>query len=143
MMNLCGNTRERRLSIFARFAENLASLSKCTERKVAAIIIDKNLSQVYSIGINGGPKGLADCLCIVDGKYGCVHAEVNAIIKDKSIDTNKIMICTLQPCKQCAATIINAPGGFSAVYYLQKWKDDSGIKLLNAAGIHTEYLNIL
>lgn len=143
MMNLCGSMREQRLVIFARFAENLAKLSKCTERQVAAIIVDKDLTQVYSIGINGGPKGLADCLCVVDGKYGCVHAEVNALIKDKSVDTDKVMICTLQPCKQCAATIINAPGGFSAVYYLYKWKDDSGIKLLKEAGIHTEYIGYM
>lgn len=123
------------MKVFKDFTQNLATLSKCEERQVAAIITDKSLTQVYSIGINGGPKGLADCMCNIDGKYGCVHAEINALIKDKSSDEGKVMFVTLSPCKQCAAAIINAPKGFSAVYYFEDWKDDTGIKLLRSAGI--------
>ena len=129
-----------RLTVFKHFAQELAGLSKCSERHVAAIITDKDLSQVYSIGINGGPKGLADCMCVLDGKYGCIHAEINALVKCRSNDAGKVMIVTLSPCKQCAAAIINAPGGFSAVYYIEAWKDDSGIKLLKAAGIKVEQI---
>lgn len=125
-----------RMAVFKEFTNNLATLSKCSERHVAAIITDRELTQVYSIGINGGPKGLADCMCVIDGKYGCVHAEVNALIKCRTDSRDKVMFVTLSPCKQCAAAIINAPGGFSAVYYFEEWKDDSGIKLLKAAGIH-------
>lgn len=129
---------DARLKVFKDFTNNLATLSKCTERHVAAIITDKDLSQVYSIGINGGPKGLVDCMCIIDGKYGCIHAEINALVKCRSDAPDKVMIVTLSPCKQCAAAIINAPGGFSAVYYMEQWKDDSGIKLLKSAGIKVE-----
>lgn len=125
-----------RMAVFKDFTNSLATLSKCSERQVAAIITDKDLTQVYSIGINGGPKGLADCMCIIDGKYGCIHAEINALIKCRADSPDKVMLVTLSPCKQCAAAIINAPGGFSAVYYFEEWKDDSGIKLLKAAGIH-------
>ena len=127
--------RNDRVLIFANFAKQLASLSKCEEKRVAAIITDKELAQIYSIGINGGPKGLVDCMCKIDGKYGCVHAEINALIKCRSDEPNKVMFVTLSPCKQCAAAIINAPGGFSTVYYLEEWKDTSGIELLKAAGI--------
>lgn len=126
----------RRIEVFKRFTMDLATLSKCQERHVAAIITDKDLTQVHSIGINGGPKSLADCMCVIDGKYGCIHAEVNALIKCRADTPGKVMFVTLSPCKQCAAAIINAPGGFSAVYYVEPWKDDSGIKLLKAAGIH-------
>lgn len=125
-----------RLAVFKRFTVDLATLSKCEERKVAAIITDAKLMQVYSIGVNGGPKGLQDCLCKVDGKYGCSHAEINALIKCMSLEAEKTMFVTLAPCKQCAAAIINAPGGFSNVYYFEDWKEDTGIKLLRAAGIH-------
>lgn len=125
----------KRMKVFKDFTQNLATLSKCKERQVAAIITDKSLTQVYSIGINGGPKGLADCMCNIDGKYGCVHAEINALIKDKTSDEGKVMFVTLSPCKQCAAAIINAPKGFSAVYYFEDWKDDTGIKLLRSTGI--------
>ena len=51
-----------RLKVFARFAIDLAKLSKCSQRGVAAIIIDEDASQIYSIGVNGGPRGGMDCL---------------------------------------------------------------------------------
>lgn len=127
-----------RLVVFARFAKDLAALSKCTERKVAAIITDKDLTQIYSIGLNGGPRGLVDCMCKIDGKYGCVHAEINALVKCNNDSHDKVMIVTLSPCKQCAAAIINAPGSFSAVYYIDQWKDTTGINLLTSAGIRCE-----
>lgn len=133
--------RDNRVKVFARFAQDLAALSKCEERQVAAIIADRDLSQVYSIGINGGPKGLVDCLCSIDGKYGCVHAEINALVKCRSDATGKVMLVTLSPCKQCAAAIINAPGGFSTVYYLEQWKDLTGVELLKNAGIKCIYLD--
>ena len=129
-----------RILVFANFALELAKLSKCEERKVAAIITDRDLAQIYSIGLNGGPKGLVDCMCKIDGKYGCVHAEINALIKCRSDAPDKVMFVTLSPCKQCAAAIINAPGGFSTVYYLQEWKDTTGIELLRKAGIRCECL---
>ena len=129
---------EARKKVFKNFTNDLASLSKCTERHVAAIITDKKMSQVYSIGLNGGPVGLADCLCVLDGKYGCIHAEINALVKCRSDALDKVMFVTLSPCVACAAAIINAPGSFSKVYYFEEWKEDYGIQLLKAAGIHVE-----
>ena len=110
-------------------------LSKCEERKVAAVITDKNMSQIYSIGINGGPVGGIDCMCKLGGKYGCVHAEINALVKCMSDAEDKIMFVTTSPCISCAAAIINAPGSFSAVYYLEAWKNTDGLRLLHKAGI--------
>jgi deoxycytidylate deaminase len=124
-----------RLQVFKRFALDLANLSKCEERKVAAIIVDRDMKQVLSIGLNGGPSNLQNCLCVVDGRYGCLHAELNALVKCTNMDDNKIMIVTLSPCKMCATAIINAPGGFKAVYYTEEWKDITGINLLKNAGI--------
>ena len=129
---------ESRKHVFKNFTNDLASLSKCTKRRVAAIITDKKMTQVYSIGLNGGPVGLADCLCVLDGKYGCIHAEINALVKCTSTELDKVMFVTLAPCKQCATAIINAPGGFSKVFYFEDWKEDYGIQLLKAAGIHVE-----
>lgn len=124
-----------RIQVFKRFVQDLATLSKCTERQVAAVITDKDMSQVYSIGLNGGPKGLVDCMCVIGGKYGCIHAEQNALVKCLSDAEDKVMFVTLSPCKACAAAVINAPGSFSAVYYCEEWKDKSGINLLQSAGI--------
>jgi deoxycytidylate deaminase len=124
-----------RVKVFKDFTLSLVSLSKCTERGVAAIITDGEMTQVHSIGINGGPKRLVDCMCITEGKYGCIHAETNCLIKNRYEGHDKIMFITLAPCKQCAAAIINAPGGFNTVYYIEDWKENEGIKLLRAAGI--------
>lgn len=131
------NTRTKRAHIMMDFAINLAGESKCEERGVAAVVTNHSMSQVLSIGVNGGPKGLADCLCIVDGKYGCIHAEINALNKCNSEVPRKIMFVTLAPCKQCAAAIINDEGGYSTIYYRESWKEDTGLLLLNAAGIST------
>ena len=127
-----------RLQVFADFVDNLSKLSKCKEKQVAAVITDKDMMQVYSIGVNGGARGLDDCLCETTGKYGCVHAEINALIKCRSDAADKVMFVTLSPCVACAAAIINAPGSFSAVYYLEEWKNDEGLKLLRKSGIKTE-----
>ena len=127
-----------RLQVFADFVDNLSKLSKCKEKQVAAVITDKDMMQVYSIGLNGGARGLVDCLCETTGKYGCVHAEINALIKCRSDAADKVMFVTLSPCVACAAAIINAPGSFSAIYYLEEWKNDEGLKLLRKSGIKTE-----
>lgn len=129
---------EARKQIFKSFTQNLSTLSKCSERHVAAIITDKHMTQIYSIGVNGGPKKLANCMCETEGKYGCIHAEINAIAKCMTIDFGKIMFVTLAPCKQCAAAIINLPGSFNCVYYFEEWKDDSGLNLLRAADIYVK-----
>ena len=130
----------QRVELFANFAKSLAKLSKCKERQVAAIITNKDLTQVYSIGLNGGPKGLVDCMCNLGGKYGCIHAEINALIKCRNDDLDKVMFLTLSPCVACAAAIINAPGSFSTVYYTEAWKDTAGIELLKNAGIKCIYI---
>ena len=127
-----------RREVFKKFALDLSALSKCSEKHVAAVITDKALTQVFSIGLNGGPKGLAHCMCNLDGKYGCIHAEVNALIKCRSDAKEKVMFVTLSPCIACAAAIINAPGSFYAVYYMEEWKNTEGIKMLKAAGIRVE-----
>lgn len=127
-----------KLQVFADFVDNLSKLSKCKEKQVAAVITDKDMMQVYSIGLNGGARGLDDCLCETTGKYGCVHAEINALIKCRSDAADKVMFVTLSPCVACAAAIINAPGSFSAVYYIEEWKNDEGLKLLRKSGIKTE-----
>lgn len=112
---------------------NLAALSKCKDKGVAAIITDKDGTQVYSIGINGGPRHGVDCLCKLGGKYTCVHAEANALAKCTVADPQKVFFCSFSPCVTCAALIVNS--GASAVYYVEQYKDDTGLQILQSAGI--------
>jgi deoxycytidylate deaminase len=119
--------------VFMNFAIDLSNLSKCTQRGVAAIITDRKLMQVYSIGLNGGPVNGVDCLCQLHGKETCIHAETQAIAKMSTTDKEKVIFTTLSPCITCASLIINS--GFIKVYYSEDWKDNPGLKLLRAAGI--------
>ena len=128
-------SHKARLKVFVRFVTELASLSKCTDRSVAAIIVDRAGTQVYSIGVNGGPAGGIDCLCDPSNKYTCAHAEANALAKCAVDLKDKIMLCTLSPCVTCATLIINS--GISGVIYLEAYRDLSGIYLLQQAGVKT------
>lgn len=129
-----------RLQVLGRFVKDLATLSKCTKRGVAAIVINGAATQVYSIGINGGPQGGVDCLCEFSDKYSCIHAESNAIAKCNTSDNSKVMICTLSPCVTCASLVVNS--GFSAFFYLEQWKGVAGLEILRAANIYTEQLKL-
>jgi len=127
---------------FQSFVWQLKEVSKCKDRGVSCLICSNDLHQIYSIGINGGAKGSpVECLCEYGGKYSCIHAEANALIKLTAHDTNKIMICSLAPCSQCAAMIINEPGGFAEVWYIEQYHDVHGLLLLQEAGIKTGLLD--
>ena len=122
-----------KLMVMCRFVEDLSTLSKCQQRGVAAILVTPDLDQILSIGINGAAKGGVQCLCTLGSKYTCLHAEQNMLAKNKSDATGMHVIQTLAPCIQCAAAMINA--GITKVYYLWDWKDNSGLKMLENAGV--------
>ncbi len=127
--------RPEMTQIMIELAERLASRSVCEKRHVGAVITSKDLQRIYSMGYNGGPKGFDNvCMCKLGNKYGCVHAEQNAMVKCNVVDKEKIMFVTLAPCTMCATLMINE-GGYAAVYYKEDWKDNPGLKLLRAAGI--------
>lgn len=124
---------KRRLKVFFNFMQELALLSKCTDKKQAAVIVDSSLAQVYSIGLNGGPSKGIDCLCNLGGKYTCIHAEAQAIAKAKNDLTGCTMLCTMCPCVTCAALIINS--GISTVIFRDDYHDRAGIHMLEAANV--------
>ena len=122
-----------RIKVFTYFLRDLACLSKCTDKKIAAIILNENADQVLSIGVNGGPKGGIDCLCTLGGKYTCAHAEANALAKCKTDCTGKVMLCTMSPCVTCATLIVNS--GITAFYYDSDYRDSTGLDILRQADI--------
>lgn len=121
--------------ILMDFAEAIAKRSTCEERQVGAVVASGDFQKIYSVGYNGGAKGMANtCMCKLGNKYGCVHAEQNALVKCTATDKDKVMFVTLAPCTMCATLMINE-GGYKTVYYRQDWKDNPGIQLLQQAGI--------
>lgn len=121
---------------FVNFAMHLAKLSKCKHGQVAAILVSTDFTQVFSIGINGGPVGQKDCVCRKkDAKYGCAHAEQNCLVKNYDRDIPKIMICTTECCPTCATLIVNSNVNICEFWYLKEYKDHGGLKILHDADI--------
>jgi dCMP deaminase len=119
--------------------------STCNRKHVGAIIaID---GRPVSVGYAGAPSGLPHCLdhgCIPGPDGGCIrtqHAEANAIAfaARKGISTEKATLyTTVSPCLACAKLIINA--GISEVWFLELYRKQEGLQLLDLLGISCEQL---
>lgn len=122
--------------VFVNFVKHLATLSKCKHGQVAAILVSTDFTQVFSVGINGGPVGQKDCVCKrKNAKYGCAHAEQNCLVKNYDRDIPKIMICTTECCPTCATLIVNANINISEFWYIKEYKDHGGLDILTANDI--------
>lgn len=119
--------------VYSNFATEISKRSTCNELHVGAIVTSADFERIYSVGYNGGIKGGDNKCDNVGIKCGCIHAEVNAMIKCSVIDKQKIMFVTTSPCEMCAKLIINA--GFKAVYFSSLWKSTEGIFLIMKGGI--------
>lgn len=125
--------------MFKNFVSDLTTLSKCEDKKVACVITDEAGTQVYAIGINGGAKGGADCLCKLDGsRYTCVHAEMNALAKCTASGP-KVVVSSFSCCVTCAALMVNS--GVTQFYYNEKYKSDAGLKILEDAGVYVKNIS--
>ena len=72
-----------------------------------------------------------------------LHAETNAIAKlAKSTESGSgaTMFITHSPCLDCAKLIYQS--GIKKVYFREQYRDDVGLKFLEASGIHVEKLNV-
>lgn len=117
------------------------SLSKCTDKKTASVLVSKDLTRLYSIGINGGPVEGRQCLCDVQNtrKYTCAHSEMNCLVKNTVVDeVPKIMICSKQPCQICATLMVNSCTNIQEVWYIEPYWDSTGLEILKEAGIKVE-----
>ena len=121
--------------IWSSFASTIAQRSMDPNFKVGVVIVPEDNTGVLAIGYNGDQKGGENCRDSDDpGNSGFLHAEINALIKmDFNNPKRKKMYVTLSPCKMCAKAIINAD--IKEVYYIQEYRDDAGIKLLQNHGI--------
>jgi dCMP deaminase len=121
--------------IWSSFASTIAQRSADPNFKVGVVIVPEDNTGVLAIGYNGDQKGGENCRDSEEpGSSGFIHAEINALIKmDFNNPKRKKMYVTLSPCKMCAKAIINAD--IKEVYYIQEYRDDAGIKLLQNHGI--------
>jgi dCMP deaminase len=124
--------------IWMTMAETIAQRSHHSTFKVGALIVTSDNTQVLSLGYNGNAAGLSNVPQSEEpGCSGLLHAEINALLKlDYNNPKDKVMYLTLSPCTNCAIAVINS--GIKKVVYKEKYRDDTGIKMLNKAGVKVE-----
>jgi deoxycytidylate deaminase len=115
----------------------ISSRSTCHLRQVGCITTNIERTEISSIGYNGQVKNSRNCCeSSIRGECGCLHAEINALIKGHG----SIMYCTFMPCKTCATAIINA--GIEELYYgetdCSKHKYWKASKTMRDAGIRVK-----
>ncbi len=120
--------------VYMRMAEELAKRSTCARLQVGTVITDAWLEHVVAIGYNGNARGLPNrCDSTVPGSCGCIHSEINALVKAPGGMRDKVVFLTDSPCVACAKAMINS--GITHVFYRRKYRDPSGVELLQRVGI--------
>ncbi|MFA5394991.1 MAG: deaminase [Methanogenium sp.] len=120
--------------MFMKIAEIVSMRSTCKRLNVGAVITDSSMLYILSIGYNGNYAGGPNT-CDTDepGACGCIHAEINALVKADNRIKDKILFTTNMPCKNCAKLIINS--GFSKVFYRHEYRLPDGVDLLKQSNI--------
>lgn len=129
---------------YMKMALEWAKLSYCERKQVGALIVKKRM--IISDGFNGAPTGFDNNCEEDDGstKWHVLHAEANAILKvASSTQSSKgaTLYITLSPCKECSKLIHQSE--IKRVVYHKAYKDASGLKFLEKAGIELTHLNDL
>ena len=127
---------------YLRMATEWAKLSYCNRRQVGALIVKDKM--IISDGYNGTPTGFEN-FCEDDQgytKWYVLHAEANAILKVASSTQSCVgatLYITMSPCKECSKLIHQA--GITRLVYCEQYKDDSGLRFLEKAGVDLVYIN--
>ena len=126
---------------YLKMARIWSENSYCKRRKVGALLVKDQM--IISDGYNGTPSGFPN-VCEGDDNRTLpyvLHAEANAITKvaksNNSSDGSTLYV-TDSPCIECSKLIIQA--GIKRVVYSKLYRRMDGVKLLETAGIKTEYL---
>lgn len=126
---------------YLQMAEIWAGNSYCQRRKVGALLVKDKM--IISDGYNGTPSGFEN-ICEDENnqtKAYVLHAEANAITKvakSNNSSQGSTLYVTSSPCMECAKLIIQA--GIIRVVFIEKYRIEDGIKLLERAGIEIIHL---
>ncbi|MDC9723673.1 MAG: dCMP deaminase family protein [Urechidicola sp.] len=133
--------QEKYDNAYMRMAHEWGKLSHCERKKVGALIVKERM--IISDGFNGAPTGFDNCCEDEEGntKWHVLHAEANAILKVASSTQSckkSTLYITLSPCKECSKLIHQS--GIKRVVYQEAYKDTSGLKFLEKAGVELIHL---
>ncbi len=120
--------------VYMRMAEELAGRSTCRRLSVGTVITDPGLENVVAIGYNGNARGFPnDCDSPTPGACGCIHSEMNALVKAPGRLPEKVAFVTASPCVMCAKLMIQAR--VSHLFYRAAYRDLSGLEVLATGGV--------
>ena len=139
------NSKQHKYDIaYLRMAREWGKLSYCERKQVGAIIVKDKM--IISDGYNGTPTGFENVCEDEEGytKWYVLHAEANAILKVASSTQSckgATLYITLSPCKECSKLIHQA--GIKRVVFVNAYKDVSGVKFIEKAGVEIVHLSEL
>lgn len=129
-----------------KVAETFAQMSYSKRKKVGAVLVTPDNTRILLTGYNGTLPGF-DNICekeVFSSDYDkilvtlpeVIHAEENIIAFSAKHGISTLgcnLYTTLSPCIMCAKLIINS--GIKRVFYKEKYRDTSGLELLEKAQI--------
>jgi len=118
-------------------------LSHCKRKQVGALIVKNGM--IISDGYNGAPTGIDNNCEDESGAthWYILHAEANAISKVARSNNNaedSTLYLTMSPCKECCKLILQV--GIKRVVFSSLYADESGMSLLQNAGIQLDHIPI-
>jgi dCMP deaminase len=129
-------TRPPLFEVYMRMAEELAKRSTCSRLQVGTVLTDASLEQVLAIGYNGNVRGFPNrCDSDEAGRCGCIHSEMNALVKCPGEVPDKVAFVTASPCVMCAKLMVQAK--ISHLFYRNAYRDPAGLEVLERAGVAT------
>lgn len=129
-------TRPPLYEVYMRMADELANRSTCARLQVGTVITDSALEHVLAIGYNGNARGFPNrCDSDEAGNCGCIHSEMNALVKAPGDLPDKVAFVTASPCVMCAKLMIQAK--VSHVFFREAYRDASGLDVLERGGLVT------
>lgn len=127
-------TRPPLFEVYMRMAEGLAKRSTCRRLQVGTVITDAALENVVAIGYNGNARGFPnDCDSPTPGACGCIHSEMNALVKAPGQLPGKVVFVTDSPCVMCAKLMIQA--NVTHLYYRAPYRNPAGLEVLEQGGV--------
>lgn len=125
--------RPSRDRIMMELAHSVARRSTCRRRRVGVVITNLTLTEVFAYGYNGSGRGMVnDCDSAEAGNCGCIHAEVNALVRCTHREAS-VLFSTVAPCRACAKLVLNSH--VSTVVYDQPYRTEDGLNVLRTGGV--------
>ena len=127
-------TRPPLYEVYMRMAEELAKRSTCARLQVGTVITDGHLENVVAIGYNGNARGFPNrCDSDEAGRCGCIHSEMNALVKSPGQMRDKVAFVTASPCVMCAKLMVQA--SITHVFYREAYRVPMGLEVLERGGV--------